>query len=63
MEALIIGVIVAAALGFAIYRVFVRPSCSCGCGCGGKKKKWSGSEMHVNGEDADDTVSDSKPSA
>ncbi|MDR2199450.1 MAG: FeoB-associated Cys-rich membrane protein [Deltaproteobacteria bacterium] len=57
MDTVIIAVIVAAALGFAVYRIFVRPSCSCGCGCGGKKR------MNGTGPGAredDGSVSDTK---
>ena len=63
METAIIVVVILAALGFAIYRVFVRPSCSCGCGCGKKTKKWSGSELHVNEESDDTPVTDGKSSS
>ncbi|MDR1086189.1 MAG: hypothetical protein LBP22_15365 [Deltaproteobacteria bacterium] len=35
MQTAIVAVILLAAAGITIYRVFFRPSC--GCGCGGKK--------------------------
>ncbi|MDR0622339.1 MAG: hypothetical protein LBJ61_10755 [Deltaproteobacteria bacterium] len=35
---IIVGVIVLAALGLAIYRIAFKPSCGCGCGAGGHKK-------------------------
>lgn len=37
MDNVIIGVIIVAALGLTIFKVFVRPSCN--CGCGGKRHK------------------------
>ncbi|MDR3134982.1 MAG: FeoB-associated Cys-rich membrane protein [Deltaproteobacteria bacterium] len=39
---LIVGIIILAALGLAIYRVVYRPSCGCGCqakGCKPKEKR------------------------
>jgi hypothetical protein len=50
METIIIVAIVVAALGFSIYKIFVRPSCSCGC-CG-KKKSWSDKDLNLD-EDSD----------
>jgi hypothetical protein len=46
METIIIAVIILAAVGFSVYKIFFRPSCSCGCGCG-KKKKWDAADLHV----------------
>ncbi len=34
LETLVVGVIVIAAAGYAIYRTFKAPSCGCGSGCG-----------------------------
>ena len=63
METAIIVVIIAAALGFAVYKVFFRPSCSCGCGGRGKKTdKWDGSQLHVNDESGDESLTDGKSS-
>ncbi|MDR2405506.1 MAG: FeoB-associated Cys-rich membrane protein [Deltaproteobacteria bacterium] len=51
METIIIVAIIVAALGFSIYRIFVKPSCSCGC-CG-KKKNWSETDLQMD-EDAEE---------
>ena len=32
-DAIIVGAIVLAAAGYALYRLFMRPSCGCGCDC------------------------------
>ncbi|MDR1110231.1 MAG: FeoB-associated Cys-rich membrane protein [Deltaproteobacteria bacterium] len=38
MQYAIVGLIILAALGIAIYRIVYRPSCGCGCrACGSKK--------------------------
>ncbi|MDR1873192.1 MAG: hypothetical protein LBS60_14940 [Deltaproteobacteria bacterium] len=36
MQTVIVAIILVAAAGITVYRIFFRPSC--GCGCGGKKK-------------------------
>jgi hypothetical protein len=38
MEYVVVGVIIIAALGIAIYRTVYRPSCGCGCHMRGSKK-------------------------
>lgn len=46
MEAIIVGAIIVVAGGYAIYRLFVKPSCGCGSGCacsGDTKDKKNGS--------------------
>jgi hypothetical protein len=58
MDTIIIAVIIAACLGFAIYKIFVRPSCS--CGCGGKKSLWSCHKPPMEGDSDDKAVSDGK---
>lgn len=32
-DTIIVGAIVLAAAGYALYRLFMRPSCGCGCDC------------------------------
>jgi hypothetical protein len=36
MQTVIVAVVLLAAAGITVYRIFFKPSC--GCGCGGKKK-------------------------
>jgi hypothetical protein len=38
LQYIIVGVIVAVALGVAIYRIGFKPSCGCGCHMHGRKK-------------------------
>ncbi|MDR2386241.1 MAG: hypothetical protein LBE80_01480 [Deltaproteobacteria bacterium] len=38
LEYIIVGIIVVAALGIAVYRVVFRPSCGCGCKMHVRKK-------------------------
>lgn len=52
LENIIVGVILVAAAGFTVYRLFFRPSCGCGsdCGCGKGKCGCSGpDEDHKDG--------------
>ncbi|MDR1677542.1 MAG: hypothetical protein LBS44_04030 [Deltaproteobacteria bacterium] len=38
MEYVIVGLIILASLGIAVYRIVYRPSCGCGCCKTGKKR-------------------------
>jgi hypothetical protein len=66
METAIIAAIVAAALGYSVYRLFFRTSGGGGCaGCAGCAKmsgKWGGPEPRESGGPREESHPDGKPS-
>ncbi|MDR1607057.1 MAG: FeoB-associated Cys-rich membrane protein [Deltaproteobacteria bacterium] len=50
MQEVIVGLILLAAAGITVYRIFFKPSC--GCGCGGKKKHDRPLDQSLNEDDS-----------